>query len=536
MKHLKYLLILVATATIVGCYDDKGNYDYHDINEVSIKGVPENVEIDRYATLRITPDIEATIGGNDPEKYTYEWKIGKKVLSTSKDLNYEVTDAQGSYTLLYTVADKETQVKTFATTKLVVNYTTSADGILVVSSQNGQADLSYLRLDVENADFMKMFYNKSHDEPLGKNPRQLVQTFVDGYPGYVKKNGGRGIKLVCDEGLLQLSNVTLDKMDRIDKDYMLRYGELYPLPDYSNFKPAYISGLVSQWRRNPYGAIMNNEDVYLISNGAMFLISFNRTGDPEINYTNYVGDDEKKVCRFSPMVFVTGRKPAPSRGKNKNAGWRLSYDKCLFDENQGMFYTMQSGKLTPVDEHATFPGYRAFYGEDTYQYGFCFTAIAQNGKVKFVTFDTGKEDNHLTSVDAAQVQPTSRFFMLRNAPYVFFNTTQAIYKYNILNVATGIAPTEADKIVSLKDLGYDDDATIADICLHRYEKKMVIAVSRYGHDGEGSGDELKSDIIELNIDADKPVIIKKHTGVCGAKPLVIYKYRTFARNDAYIVD
>ena len=198
MKTLKYVLGLMILIILTACYEDKGNYDYHEIDEVRVKGIPESVEIDRFSKLEIKPDISGSIFGNDTSKYSYEWKIANKVISTQKDLDYEVSNAQGSYTLLFTIAEKETKVKTFVTTKLIVNYSTSSDGILGVSSKEGKADLSYLRLDIPNAKFMTMFYNKNHDEPLGTHPKQLHQTYVDGAFAYVRKYGRLGIKHICD--------------------------------------------------------------------------------------------------------------------------------------------------------------------------------------------------------------------------------------------------------------------------------------------------------------------------------------------------
>ena len=155
--------------------------------------------------------------------------------------------------------------------------------------------------------------------------------------------------------------------------------------------------------------------------------------------------------------------------------------------------------------------------------------------MRFATFNTERQ-NHIASVDAMEASPSSRFFMLRNSPYVYFNTTKGIYKYNILNVASGIAPNTSDRIISLEELGYSKEAVISDICLHRNERKMVIAVSRYGDDTQGKGDELKGDIVEVSLEGAKPKVLNKYTGVCGVKPLVIYKYRTFGRNDEYLVD
>lgn len=35
MKQILYILLGIMLLSIVSCYDDEGNYDYHDINEVT---------------------------------------------------------------------------------------------------------------------------------------------------------------------------------------------------------------------------------------------------------------------------------------------------------------------------------------------------------------------------------------------------------------------------------------------------------------------------------------------------------------------
>jgi hypothetical protein len=209
----------------------------------------------------------------------------------------------------------------------------------------------------------------------------------------------------------------------------------------------------------------------------------------------------------------------------------------VFDENSGKFFVFDWGDMYEVDTNGkSFPGYRAFYGEDTYQYELCFAAITNGSNIKFTTFDFANPEPQVYDVDAPIVTEQSRFFMLRNLPYVYFNTESGIYKYNILNVQSQIAPSQADRICTLSDFGYDSNAKIADVCMHRNEKTMLLAVSRYGDDEEGNSDELKTDIVEISLENGTPTLLKKHQAVAGASPKVIYKYRTFARNDERMVD
>ena len=58
MDMLKYILLTVVTClSLWGCYDDKGNYDYHDLDEIVIDstgaGILANYSVNRLDVLDI---------------------------------------------------------------------------------------------------------------------------------------------------------------------------------------------------------------------------------------------------------------------------------------------------------------------------------------------------------------------------------------------------------------------------------------------------------------------------------------------------
>ena len=211
---------------------------------------------------------------------------------------------------------------------------------------------------------------------------------MDGYKNYAAKFGGQGIKLICDEGLMCINNLTLEKGGYIDENYLLSYGDLYPIPDYSSWDPQYINNFVSQWRLNPYGSMMVDEYFYIISGGAIYYISYSRTSNPAVYFSNFTGEPAG-TYKFSPIMCETGRTPTSDSGKNLHAGWDGSYMEFVFDENSGKFLVFDWGDMYEVDSNGkSFPGYKAFYGEDTYQYELCFAAITNGSNIKFTTFNT----------------------------------------------------------------------------------------------------------------------------------------------------
>lgn len=45
MKNILLLLTVFIAITISACFDDKGNYDYHEINELQITGLPTELQV-----------------------------------------------------------------------------------------------------------------------------------------------------------------------------------------------------------------------------------------------------------------------------------------------------------------------------------------------------------------------------------------------------------------------------------------------------------------------------------------------------------
>ena len=69
--------MLTLALAFTACYDDEGNYSYHDINEVGIV-IPETaVRVPREGevTVVITPALSQTIGANE-ENLTFQWYKG----------------------------------------------------------------------------------------------------------------------------------------------------------------------------------------------------------------------------------------------------------------------------------------------------------------------------------------------------------------------------------------------------------------------------------------------------------------------------
>lgn len=128
------------------CADDKGNYDYRELNDIGI------VFDDAYAVISrepfvITPQLKAE--RFNPEDYTYEWKAYDQsgmqdpvLLSSDLNLDVVLQLLQGNYLLVLNVTEKSTGVYYQKTATLKVNTPTSAGWLLLC------ADGERVRLDM----------------------------------------------------------------------------------------------------------------------------------------------------------------------------------------------------------------------------------------------------------------------------------------------------------------------------------------------------------------------------------------------------
>lgn len=145
MKYRIQLIgYLCAVLAFAACYDDKGNYDYRDINEISISGFGDRDTTYRVLyladTLRITPEITGSLDGTE-DHYTYIWALSsdvlreqKGVIARSRNLELPITLQPGSYSLLYKVMDETTGLQVSVSGTLVVE-TSHTKGYLVLGDR-----------------------------------------------------------------------------------------------------------------------------------------------------------------------------------------------------------------------------------------------------------------------------------------------------------------------------------------------------------------------------------------------------------------
>ena len=113
-------LLAILSIFQVGCYEDKGNYDYTTVDEVTIEGEYELVyRLKMGERLSIPMTLE--LNGFDESQLEFKWEFAIQnklnpeyhLLSTSKDFDEEITLAPANYDLRYSIMNTATGLTTY---------------------------------------------------------------------------------------------------------------------------------------------------------------------------------------------------------------------------------------------------------------------------------------------------------------------------------------------------------------------------------------------------------------------------------------
>lgn len=220
-KYKRLVLFLFAGILLASsCADDKGNYDYIDLNNITIDGISKDITALSYANLEITPVFK----NFDPteDQYDFEWQAIQmfgdgetEVIGTNKNLNYTVELLPGAYTLLYTIKEKGSEIYYREEMNLQVNSVTS-EGWLVLSSDNNRA-----RLDMVSKITGETYHDllAHSDMPEMHGPRSITflpPTLTDAASPFY---------LFADDGATRLSNNEFEWQPEFDMSYEMGDGK-----------------------------------------------------------------------------------------------------------------------------------------------------------------------------------------------------------------------------------------------------------------------------------------------------------------------
>lgn len=256
-----YLILSVFTFLFCACYDDEGNYNYGDINELKISNLPDSLltKFKGADTLKIEPKIEGTLAGKDEANYEYSWtailqngkgEATKAVeIGTEKNLNYFIELAIGKYDINLNILDRETKVTWRQGFQLEVS-TATTTGWIVLCDQNGSVRLDMVS-KIGKKEMLLRDLLKNFNMPNKKNPEKILMTL-----NYNNSNKPMDrILLITKTGTCYLDPEDLTWEEAFDYQY-----EMGMIPEV--FQPTYVAAIAPRddsWSRN---ILLTTTEVY----------------------------------------------------------------------------------------------------------------------------------------------------------------------------------------------------------------------------------------------------------------------------------
>ena len=220
----KWPVLFFAAVLLASCHEDKGNYDYIELDDLQFTGINPNYRINMGEPLTIRPELVNATGSESD--YEYVWlRAGSNTggiiwdtIHRSKYIENEVLNilrpSDVAYPIVYQVKDKRFGDKDITYTSdyfyIKVDKDVSA-GFLILTNNDGKTDLKFLnyinndvtrvkKLDLRTVDLFEL------PENLGK-PVSIVTYGDSNAPrigGSLANDGLYAVSLVTETGLYRL--------------------------------------------------------------------------------------------------------------------------------------------------------------------------------------------------------------------------------------------------------------------------------------------------------------------------------------------
>ena len=212
MKKNIFIFTLVMI-TFSSCLKDEGNYDYTQLNDVTISGLDNSYRFILQVPQTLTPVIKTDIAG---DKLNYCWRVGADTLAKTCNFNYTFTrEPVTPDPLTFDVYDKTTNVrytKTMALSVVSPFYT----GWLILANNNGQGELNFQSYETDSTLYQNI-YEEVNKGKLTGTPVMVKQiNYQDGFTGAYADR----VVVVCRDGKSpDLDGTSLLKYKYIEDDF-----------------------------------------------------------------------------------------------------------------------------------------------------------------------------------------------------------------------------------------------------------------------------------------------------------------------------
>lgn len=187
---------------LTSCYEDKGNYDYKEMNDIEISVSTESSSFALGDKVISTPELVFTLGNANSDLF-YEWTFDGHVIADTKDLEWVADTVASTKELRLAVFDNNTGVNYFGSTYISVTSPYASNGWVVLSEKEGNSTLTFMREQTEGGVLKPVvtrdIYQMINGVPMGTQPVSIYSHWTEPWDGedknswlWVAQKGGQG--------------------------------------------------------------------------------------------------------------------------------------------------------------------------------------------------------------------------------------------------------------------------------------------------------------------------------------------------------
>lgn len=187
--------MLAFSCVVISCYDDKGSYDYTEVNEIVIDELGDGYSmIFKKDTLKIKPKLLFSLDSLTPDRYEYEWKavpgvasdLSSEVIGTERELKYFMELYPGSYALYLKVRDKQTGLLWMNYTSLVVRTEVARGFLLIGDDEDGFVNVDMIAMPGDTIVLKNLLSNNGLPPMRGAKSIMYTSAYTASMDPYVK--------------------------------------------------------------------------------------------------------------------------------------------------------------------------------------------------------------------------------------------------------------------------------------------------------------------------------------------------------------
>lgn len=409
----KFTVLCVLATMLVSClYEDLGNYDYKQINDITIDGITVDdwyIKVGYVDTLKIEPELTFAMDDNE-EHYKYEWKaIERKdkgvefLMSKSKDLDFPVTLQANEYICYFSVIDSVRELTWTKRFFLRVN-SIATEGWVILCDENGKSRMDIIAPIDEN------------NSKIGLNI--FEQGEMTGVPvglGRLCFQGASDIFLFTENGSYGLDRKSLAATEASDMKY--QFGLSPAKVEIRAIDVTYTR----TWDGNMFLLVDEKGDLY--NRYSSMIYSF-----PQ----NHFANDENYF------------KVAPWLGVRRATTLETNESIMLYDQTNKRFIQIKGGATLPslmtFENTDLWPsattGREMIYMESTKSYTFALLRDENTRKVYLYCVELApngvNKQKYYMEVTGAGIENATTFAIHPLHPYLFYAVGSDVYQFDYL--------------------------------------------------------------------------------------------------------